>query len=155
MEIQRLIGRSLRSVIDLRKIGERTIWVDCDVIQADGGTRIASVIGGFIALADCLYKLNSDGVIGEIPITDFLGAVSVGLLKGVHILDLNFNEDSGAEVDMNFVMKSSGEFIEMQGTAEKGSFSRKDLNSFLDLAQKGISEIIEIEKKLFKNILCI
>jgi len=153
MEIQRLIGRSLRSVVDLRKIGERTIWVDCDVIQADGGTRVASVIGGFIALVECLAKLNKEGSIGEICVTDYLGAVSVGLHKGEYILDLNFNEDSGVEVDMNIVMKSSGEFIEMQGTAEKGSFSEKDLSEFLRLAKKGIEEIITIERNLFKDIL--
>jgi len=153
MEIQRLIGRSLRSVVDLRKIGERTIWVDCDVIQADGGTRIVSVIGGFIALVECIAKLNKEGSIGEICITDYLGAVSVGLYKGEYVLDLNFNEDSGVEVDMNIVMKSSGEFIEMQGTAEKGSFSEEDLNEFLNLAKKGIGEIIETERNLFKDIL--
>ena len=152
MEIQRLIGRSLRSVVNLKRLGERTIFIDCDVIQADGGTRTASVIGGFIALVECLNRLYQKKIIQEIPITDFLGAISVGLYKGESILDLTFQEDSNAEVDMNVVMKSSGEFVEVQGTAEKGSFSKKDMDVFLDLAKKGIKEIISLQKDIFKNI---
>jgi ribonuclease PH len=153
MEIQRLIGRSLRSVVDLARIGERTIWVDCDVIQANGGTRTASVIGGFVSLVDCLYKLYRQDLIKEIYVNSLLGAISVGLYQGEHILDLTYLEDSRAEVDMNVVMKSSGEFIEVQGTAENGSFSEKDLAVFLKLAKKGITEVIDIERILFKEIL--
>jgi len=153
MEIQRLIGRSLRSVVDLKRIGERTIRIDCDVIQANGGTRTASVVGGFIALVDCLQKLYKQDLIKEICINSLLGAISVGLYKGEHVLDLTYLEDSQAEVDMNIVMKSNGEFIEIQGTAENGSFSGKDLSIFLELAKKGISEIIEVQRDLFKDIL--
>jgi len=151
MEIQRLIGRALRSVVDLRKIGERTIWIDCDVIQADGGTRVASVVGGYISLVDCIVKLCVQGTIGEVCLTDYLGAISVGILKGKPILDLDYNEDCGAEVDMNIVMKGSGEFIEVQGTGEESSFSQEDLNTLLDLGRKGVEEIIEIEKGMFKD----
>ena len=153
MEIQRLIGRSLRSVIDLKRIGERTIRIDCDVIQANGGTRTASIIGGFIALVDGLNKLYKQDSIKEICVNSFLGAISVGLYQGEHILDLTYLEDSQAQVDMNVVMKSSGEFIELQGTAENGSFSEKDLSAFLKLAKKGIEEVIDIERELLKNIL--
>ena len=153
MEIQRLIGRSLRSVIDLKRIGERTIRIDCDVIQANGGTRTASIIGGFIALVDGLNKLYKQDLIKEICVNSFLGAISVGLYQGEHILDLTYLEDSQAQVDMNVVMKSSGEFIELQGTAENGSFSEKDLSAFLKLAKKGIEEVIDIERELLKNIL--
>jgi len=153
MEIQRLIGRSLRSVVDLKKIGERTIRIDCDVIQANGGTRTASIIGGFVALVDCFHKLYKQDLIKEICINSFLGAISVGLYQSEHILDLTYLEDSQAQVDMNVVMKSSGEFIELQGTAENGSFSEKDLNTFLKLAKKGIEEVIGIERELLKNIL--
>jgi ribonuclease PH len=153
MEIQRLIGRSLRSVVDLRNIGERTIYIDCDVIQADGGTRVASIIGGFCAVVDCLHKLFKAGTISKICVFDFLGAISVGIWKGKYILDLNFSEDSEAEVDMNIVMKSSGEFIELQGTGEHGSFSKEDLNSLLDLGKSGIEQIIDTERNLFKDVL--
>jgi len=153
MEIQRLIGRSLRSIVDLKRIGERTIWIDCDVVQANGGTRTASIIGGFIALVDCLHKLYKQNLIKEICVNSFLGAISVGLYQGEHISDLTYLEDSQADVDMNVVMKSSGEFIEIQGTAENGSFSEKDLSAFLKLAKKGIDEVIETERGLLKNIL--
>ena len=153
MEIQRLIGRSLRSVVDLRNIGERTIYIDCDVIQADGGTRVASIVGGFCALTDSLHKLFKAGTIAKMCVTDFLGAISVGIWKGKYILDLNFAEDSDAEVDMNIVMKSSGEFIELQGTGEHGSFSKDDLNALIDLGKSGIEEIIDMERNLFKDIL--
>lgn len=153
MEIQRLIGRSLRSVVNLRSLGERTIYIDCDVIQADGGTRVASVVGGFCALLDCLYRLFKGKVISDMCITDFLGAISVGIWKGKYILDLNFSEDSEAEVDMNIVMKASGEYIEIQGTGEHGSFSKDDLNSLLDLGKSGIEKIIDAERNLFKDIL--
>ena len=153
MEIQRLIGRCLRSVVDLKRIGERTIWIDCDVIQANGGTRTASIIGGFIALVDCLHKLYKQDLIKEVCVNSFLGAISVGLYQGEHILDLTYLEDSQAQVDMNVAMKSSGEFIEIQGTAENGSFSEKDLSAFLKLAKKGIEEVIDVERDLLKNIL--
>tara|TARA_B100000315_G_C14539095_1_gene569961 strand:- start:889 stop:1611 length:723 start_codon:yes stop_codon:yes gene_type:complete len=153
MEIQRLIGRSLRSIIDLKKIGERTIWIDCDVIQANGGTRTASITGSFIALVDCMNKLYRQGEISELGITDLLGAISVGSWQGEPILDLTYLEDSQADVDMNVVMKASGEFIEVQGTAENGSFSESDLQSFLALAKKGIKEIIDTERSFFKDIL--
>jgi ribonuclease PH len=152
-EIQRLIGRALRSVVALKDLGEKTIWVDCDVIQADGGTRTASIVGGFIALTDCINKLHNEKAISQMCVTDYLGAISVGLWKGNCILDLTFDEDSKAEVDMNVVMKASGEFIELQGTAEHGSFSQDELNSFLKLAKKGIEEIIDMERNLFKDVL--
>jgi ribonuclease PH len=154
-EIQRLIGRSLRSVTDLKRIGERTIYIDCDVIQADGGTRICSIIGGFISLADCLSKLYKEKIIKELCINDYLGAVSVGMWKGKYILDLSFSEDSTADVDMNIVMKGSGEFIEVQGTGERLSFSQEDLNELLKLAKKGITEIIDLERNILKDILTI
>lgn len=153
MEIQRLIGRSLRSVVDLGKLGERTIWVDCDVIQANGGTRTASIIGGFMALVDCINQLYKQNLIKEICVNSFLGAISVGFSHGEHILDLTYLEDSQADVDMNVVMKSSGEFIEIQGTAESGSFSEDDLGIFLKLAKKGITAVIDIERSFLKNIL--
>ena len=153
MEIQRLIGRCLRSVVDLKRIGERTIRIDCDVIQANGGTRTASIIGGFIALVDCLHKLYKQDLIKEICVNSLLGAISVGLYLGEHVLDLTYLEDSQAQVDMNVVMKSSNEFIEIQGTAENGSFSEEDLSAFLKLAKKGINEVIDIERGLFKDIL--
>lgn len=153
MEIQRLIGRALRSAVDLKRLGDRTLWIDCDVIQADGGTRTASVTGGFIALVDCIFKLYRQKEIPEMCIDSLLGAVSVGSWQEDKILDLTFLEDSGADTDMNVAMKSNGEFIEIQGTAEKKSFTRQDLDSFLDLARKGIEEILEIERSLFKEIL--
>ncbi len=153
IEIQRLIGRSLRSVVDLKRIGERTILIDCDVIQANGGTRTASITGGFIALVDALHKLCKQDLINDLCVDSLLGAISVGLCQGEHVLDLTYIEDSGAEVDMNVVMKSTGEFIELQGTAEHGAFSQKDLSCFLKLAKKGIEEILDIERNLFKDIL--
>ncbi len=153
MEIQRLIGRSLRNVVQLDKIGERTIRIDCDVIQADGGTRTASVVGGFVALVDCLYGLQKQGEIETVCVSDLIAAISVGIRQGNILLDLTFEEDSTADVDMNVVMKTSGEFIEIQGTGEKKSFSQDDLNSLLSLAKKGIEEIFDLERNLFKDIL--
>jgi ribonuclease PH len=152
MEIQRLVGRALRNVTLMNKIGERTIVIDCDVMQADGGTRVASIVGGFVALVDCMDKLYKSKKIPEICITDYLAAISVGIIKGKYMLDLDYDEDSAAEVDMNVVMKSSGEFIELQGTGEHGSFNEKDLSDLLALGKKGINEIIAIEKELFKGI---
>ncbi len=142
MEIQRLIGRSLRSIIDLSKIGERTIWIDCDVIQADGGTRTASITGAFVALAFAVDKALRDGKIKEWPIRDFLAAVSVGVdAKEGEILDLCYQEDAAAEVDMNVVMTGSHQFVELQGTGEEATFSRDQLNTILDLAEGGIDSL--------------
>lgn len=150
-EIQRMIGRSLRGVVDLKRIGERTFWVDCDVIQADGGTRIAGVIGGFIALVDCLNKLKNSGLISVPVLKDYIGAISVGIVHGNVLLDLDYSEDSLASVDLNVVMTGGGEFIEIQGTAEGYPFTKKQLDQLLNLAEKGINKIIEIEKEILKN----
>ncbi|ACI19075.1 ribonuclease PH [Dictyoglomus thermophilum] len=146
-EIQRLIGRSLRAVIDFSKLGERTIWIDTDVIQADGGTRTAAITGAFVALYDALEKLKRDGVIKEIPIKEFVAAVSVGIVDGEILLDLSANEDMRAEVDMNVVMTESGKFVEIQGTAEKTPFTYEQLQQMLNLAKQGIMKLIEIQKK--------
>lgn len=147
-EIQRLIGRSLRSVIDFKILGERSIIIDCDVIQADGGTRTASITGGFIALMDACSYLVDRKIISEIPIRDFVAAISVGIVKENNLLDLCYQEDSNATVDMNVVMTDTGELIEVQATGELSPFSRKALNSLLDLAEKGISELISIQKNV-------
>ncbi len=147
-EIQRLIGRSIRSVVDLEKLGEKTIWIDCDVIQADGGTRTASITGSFIALFLALKKYQQAGIIDEIPLKDYVAAISVGIVDGEKLLDLEYIEDSAAEVDMNVVMTGSGEFVEIQGTAEGKAFSRQDLDELLALAQKGIEELIVIQKSI-------
>ncbi len=144
-EIQRLIGRSLRASLDLSKLGERTIWIDCDVVQADGGTRTASITGGFIALYLALKKLDAlDALKG------FVSAVSVGIVGGVACLDLNFEEDSSAQIDMNVVMLDAESFVEIQGTAESGTFSKSDLDRLLSLAQKGISEILKIQREVLE-----
>lgn len=150
-EIQRLIGRSLRAVVDLEKLGERTIWIDCDVIQADGGTRTTAITGAFIALYDAINYLIKTGVLKENPIREFVAATSVGIYKGVPILDLNFQEDSEAEVDMNVVMTESGRIVEVQGTAEKRPFDRDMLNRLLDLAWKGIRELITFQKRIIMD----
>jgi len=152
-EIQRLIGRSLRAVTEVKNIGERTIWIDCDVIQADGGTRTASITGSFIALVDALQKLKKDALISKIPIKDFVAATSVGILKGEMLLDLSYEEDSQAELDMNIVMTASNEFIEIQGTAERKTFNKEQMDKMLALAQKGITGLIEIQRDLLKGIL--
>ncbi len=151
-EIQRLIGRSLRAVVDLDALGERTLWIDCDVIQADGGTRTASITGSFIALADALALSRSRGLIKKYPLKDYLAAISVGRVKGEVLLDLDYSEDSNAQTDMNVVMTGKEEFVEIQGTAEKGSFSKNDLEEFLDYSKKGILELIELEKSLIGDI---
>jgi ribonuclease PH len=153
MEIQRLIGRSLRNVVAMDKIGERTVRVDCDVIEADGGTRTASIVGGFIALVDCFQRLKNEGVINSMPIEDLLGAISVGIVNGDYLLDLNYAEDSQASVDMNVVMRANGKFIELQGTAEGKSFSKQDLDELTQLAQVGIEDIIDTQRSMFKDIL--
>ena len=152
-EIQRLIGRSLRAVVDLAALGERTIWVDCDVLQADGGTRAASITGSFIALVDALDTLKKEGLFDEIPITDYVAAISVGILAGTPALDLDYSEDSKAEVDMNIVMTGSGKFIEVQGTAEAAPFSKAEMEKLLSLARSGISEIIDIQKDILKKVI--
>lgn len=147
-EIQRLIGRSLRTVTDLRAFGESTMKIDCDVIQADGGTRAVSVIGGFIVLVEAFKKLRNQRIIHSLPIKDYLAAVSVGIIDGEKLLDLAYNEDSKAEVDMNVCMTGEDKIVEIQGTAEKEPFSSKDLDTLLSLAKKGIGEIIGIEKDI-------
>lgn len=152
-EIQRLIGRSLRSVTEMKYLGERTIWVDCDVIQGDGGTRTASITGSFVALVDALQKLKKEGKIDRIPIQDYIAATSVGILNDNMILDLCYEEDSKAEVDMNVIMTGKGEFIEVQGTAERKPFSKEKMDTMLDLAKKGIEELFSIQRKLVGDIL--
>lgn len=148
MEIQRLIGRALRSVVNLEKLGEKTVWIDCDVIQADGGTRTASITGAFVAMTLALQKMVNDKKIAALPITDFLAATSVGLAEGVgEILDLNYIEDSAAQVDMNVVMTGNGRFVELQGTGEEATFSREQLNSMLALAEEGIKKLMEKQKE--------
>jgi ribonuclease PH len=141
-EIQRLIGRALRAVVDMRKLGERTIHVDCDVIQADGGTRTASITGGFVALHDAIGHLLRQKLIAVSPLADFVAAVSVGIYQGKTVLDLDYHEDSNCETDMNVVMTAAGGFVEIQGTAESAPFSRKEMDTLLDLAQTGIKQLI-------------
>ena len=147
-EIQRLIGRSLRSCVDLEKLGERTIWIDCDVIQADGGTRTASITGAFVALCDAVNKLYDNKEFSKFPITDYLAAISVGVLEEGPALDLCYEEDFRAVVDMNVIMGDNEKFVEVQGTGEKGNFSRTELNQILDLAVKGNNELIMIQKEI-------
>ncbi|MCM8760691.1 MAG: ribonuclease PH, partial [Candidatus Omnitrophica bacterium] len=136
-EIQRLIGRSMRAVVDMSLIGERTIWMDCDVIQADGGTRCASITGSFVSLVLALSRMKKDGILSEIPISDYVAAVSVGMIDGRPVLDLDYEEDSTAEVDMNIVMTGSGKFVEIQGTAEKKPFTKSDMERLLELGKMG------------------
>ncbi|WP_168123788.1 ribonuclease PH [Paenibacillus sp. HB172176] len=146
MEIQRLIGRALRSVVNLQALGERTITLDCDVIQADGGTRTTSITGAFVALSLAVHKLSKTANFGLYPITDFLASVSVGVIQEKALLDLNYEEDSKAKVDMNVVMTGKGKFVEVQGTGEEAPFSRTELNELLQLAEQGIAELIEAQK---------
>lgn len=147
-EIQRLIGRSLRSILDLEKLGERTIWIDCDVIQADGGTRTAAITGSFVALYDGLRKLEKENILTNIPIKSMLSAVSVGIVDGVPMVDLNYIEDSGADVDMNIVLTEDGEIVEIQGTGETNPFKIKDLTELLELAIEGNKIINKIQKEV-------
>ncbi|MGL4374693.1 MAG: ribonuclease PH [Turicibacter sp.] len=149
MEIQRLIGRSLRAVVDLEKLGERTIWIDCDVIQADGGTRTASITGAFGAMKLAFEKLVLEGKFTQSPIMEHLAAVSVGIANQEVILDLNYEEDSSAEVDMNVVMTESGQFVEIQGTGEEATYSHAQLLEMLSVAHEGIQTLIEAQKQLF------
>ncbi len=146
-EIQRLIGRSLRSVTDLTGFGERTIWIDCDVIQADGGTRTASITGAYVAMVDAFRAMMEKGIIQMVPVNDSVAAVSVGKVDGRIFLDLNYEEDSRAEVDMNIVMTGSGKFIEIQGTAENAVFSKEEMDALIRVAEKGIKKLIQIQKK--------
>ena len=152
-EIQRLIGRSLRSVAKLNELGERTIWVDCDVIQADGGTRTASITGGFVAMALAMKRMKDMALIKDIPILDYVAATSVGIVDGTALLDLAYDEDSRAEVDMNFVKTGDGRFIELQGTAEGQPFDRRALDALMELAGNGIKELIGMQRAVVGEFL--
>ncbi|WP_088815889.1 MULTISPECIES: ribonuclease PH [Listeria] len=148
MEIQRLIGRALRAVVNLDALGERTIWLDCDVIQADGGTRTASITGAFIAMTLAVYRLHTEKSFDSFPIQDFLAATSVGILDEEEaVLDLNYVEDSAANVDMNVIMTGAGRFVELQGTGEEATFSDEELSELLRLGRKGIAELVELQKE--------
>lgn len=149
-EIQRLIGRSMRAVVDLQLLGERTIWLDADVLQGDGGTRTASITGCFIALADAISKIKREKLIEKSPIKDYVAAISVGVVEGEPVLDLCYEQDSNAEVDMNVVMTGSGDFVEVQGTAEGKPFSKAQMDKMLALAKKGISELVTMQKQAVK-----
>lgn len=153
MEISRLIGRSLRAAVDLKALGDRQITVDCDVIQADGGTRTASITGGFVAMGLAIQKLQKAIGLSRSPLKNYVAAVSVGLLNNEALLDLNYQEDSNIHIDMNFVINSKNEFIEVQGTAEAGSFSQAQLNEMMSMAQKGCSELFSFQSALLKDIL--
>lgn len=153
-EIQRLIGRSLRSIVNLCSLGERTLWIDCDAIQSDGGTRCAGITGGFVALCLCLEKLKRDGLLKGEPLNDFLAAVSVGIIDGECMLDLTYEEDSRADADVNVVMTGSGHFIEIQGTAERHPFTKSELDKILMLAKRGIMELIDIQSRTLKGSGC-
>lgn len=148
MEIQRLIGRSLRAAVDLEKLGERTIWIDCDVIQADGGTRTASITGSVLAMKLAFEKMLEQGTVKESPLKEHLAAISVGILNGEVILDLDYEEDSSAEVDMNVIMTESGQFVEIQGTGEEATYSHAQLLEMLDVASQGIRQLIEAQKQV-------
>lgn len=150
-EIQRLIGRCLRTVTDLRILGERTITIDCDIIQADGGTRTASITAGCIALALALKKMMDAGILDEMPLKNLISAVSVGRVDGELLLDLDYHEDSSAEIDMNVVKTDTGKIVEIQATAEKSPFSKKDFGILLSLAEKGIKELLTAQKKILKQ----
>jgi ribonuclease PH len=147
LEIQRLIGRSLRAIINLQLMGERTIFIDCDVIQADGGTRTASITGAFVACAQAFGKLLAQGKINKMPFENYMAATSVGRVEGEVVLDLCYEEDAKAEVDMNLVMTAAGEFIEVQGTGEEAAFSKAELEEMLTMGEKGISQLIAIQKE--------
>ncbi len=152
LEIQRLVGRALRAVIDTGRLGERTIWIDCDVIQADGGTRTASITGSFIALADAVTVLRKKDLIKVNPLTDYLAAISIGKVGGQVMVDLAYEEDSHAEVDLNLVMTGAGQYVEVQGTAEKTPFNKKDMDEFLDLGWGAIRELVELQKSLIGSL---
>ncbi len=152
MEIQRLIGRALRSVVQLVKLGERSIWLDCDVIQADGGTRTASITGAFVAMVLAMGKLKEQGLIEKIPVSDFLAATSVGIFESRPILDLSYLEDSQVQVDMNIVQTGAGKFVELQGTGEESPFTSEELEQMLRLGRKGILEIIDLQKQVLGSL---
>lgn len=147
-EIQRLIGRSLRSVVDMKAMGERALWIDCDVLQADGGTRTAAITGSFIAMVDAFNKLKDENKIKTLPIKNYLAAISVGVTEKGNLLDLCYEEDHNAIVDMNIIMTDDNNFVEIQGTGEMDTFSRDELNKLLDLGEKGNREIIELQKEI-------
>jgi len=147
-EIQRLVGRSLRGVTDLATLGPRTVWIDCDVIQADGGTRTAAITGAYVALADALHYLRTNGRIPSLPLKDFVAATSVGVVDGQAVLDLCYAEDSIADVDMNVIMTGGGKFVEVQGTAEDSPFDRTQLDAMLRLASAGIQELVALQRRL-------
>jgi len=153
MEIQRLIGRSMRTIVRLNELGERTVWLDCDVIQADGGTRTAAITGAFVALVLALDRLKKNEVLRTIPISDYVAATSVGIVGGMPLLDLAYEEDSKADVDMNIVKTGDGRYIEVQGTAESDPFSRDALGGLLDLADAGIAQLIEKQRAIVGPIL--
>jgi len=148
LEIQRLVGRSLRAVTETADLGERTIWIDCDVIQADGGTRTASITGAFIALADAFTVLKKKGLVKKRPLTDYLAAISVGKVGGEVMVDLAYEEDSQADVDLNLVMTGRGRYVEVQGTAERSAFDKKDLDEFLSVGWQAIQGLVELQREL-------
>jgi ribonuclease PH len=150
MEIQRLIGRSLRAVVDLERLGERTVWIDCDVIRADGGTRTASITGSLVALGLAFERLVENKTLSRVPLQDYVAAVSVGMVGGETLLDLDYAEDSNAEVDMNIVMTGRGRVVEVQATAERRAFSRDDLNNLIDVAQPAIAKLVALQKSVLK-----
>ena len=150
MEIQRLIGRALRSVVDLKALGEKTLWIDCDVIQADGGTRTTSITGAFVAMVDAVNKLHKEKPFKVYPIRSFVAATSIGIVNGEKIIDLCYEEDSNAKVDMNIIGTHEGEFVEVQGTGEESPMTRSELNELLDLGEKGLKQMIEIQKSALK-----
>jgi ribonuclease PH len=152
-EIQRLIGRSLRSVVRLESLGERTVWIDCDVVQADGGTRTASITGAFVAMTLALDRLRQLGAFAALPVTDYIAATSVGYVDGTPLLDLAYDEDSRAEVDMNVVKTGDGRFVEVQGTAEGAPFSRDTLDELLELASRGITELVDRQRAIVGPLL--
>lgn len=153
VEIQRLIGRSLRSVVDMNKLGERTIWIDCDVIQADGGTRTASITGAFVAMVQAMQWMQAEGMIDELPITGYVSAISVGIIEEGPVLDLCYEEDSRAIVDMNVVMNDRGEYIEIQGTGEERPFNPAELTTLLELGAKGCSQLHQLQREIIeKNV---
>jgi ribonuclease PH len=152
-EIQRLVGRSLRAAVDLDKLGERSIWLDCDVIQADGGTRTASITGAFVALVDALHVLRKTGALSWWPLREFIAATSVGVVSGEAVLDLKYEEDSRARVDMNVVMTESGRFVEIQGTAEGLPFTRQEMQGLLDLAERGVRALIAAQRSSLADVL--
>ena len=152
MEIQRLIGRAMRSVVDLKGLGERTLWIDCDVIQADGGTRTASITGSFVALIDALDSLVKKGDLEKIPVIDYLAAISVGKVNDDILLDLDFSEDCGAQVDMNVIMTGDGRIVEVQGTAEEYPFTKQEMDSLLKIAEKGIQDLVLVQKDVLGSL---